>query len=121
MARQWRGGLALLGIGCLAVAGPACTDRPEPETLPLQPLEEALASELFAGWELVERPDLPGPYRRHPVPHIVTKGSGGARGWNNGRNKIEYEFKQRDDADQMGVPLETADGRLTVALLALPK
>ena len=105
----------------LAAAALFVTTRPASPPDPLLPLDEALAFEMDSGWRLVERPAHPGPFRRHPVPHQLGRGQAGGRTWNNGITKAAYKFIPRDDAEQLAVPLETADGQLVVALLIYPR
>ena len=86
--------------------------------MPLQPLDEAIGFEVAGGWQLTRYPNLPGPYRRIPVPHQTAKGQGGGARWRSGVHEVGHKFAERSDVEQLAVPLETADGRLTVALLA---
>ena len=73
---------------------------------------------MASGWTLTQPPDLPGPYRRIPVPHQAAKGQGGGARWRNGVHEVGHKFVVRPDVEQLAVPLETVGGRLTVAVLA---
>jgi hypothetical protein len=117
-------GLAAIALALLIAVVtifPLARPAPTPPQAALQPLGEALAFEIDGGWQLAKPPAHPGPFRRHQVPHYLSRGQGGGAGWNNGQAKVSYKFTPRDDADQIAVPLETVDGQLVVALLVYPR
>jgi hypothetical protein len=85
---------------------------------PLRPLEDCLRSETESGWHLIHTPDRSGPYRREGMAILQHgEGKGGAE-WKRGTDRIRHQFDRLAGMEQIAVALETADGQLTVAVLA---
>lgn len=83
---------------------------------PLLPLEAAIAQETQAGWRVARPPELPGPYRREGQPNRVRRGEIGSVQIPSPEGMTVVRIG-RDDAEQMAVPLETADGKIAVVVL----
>ncbi|MDY3560315.1 hypothetical protein R5W23_001547 [Gemmata sp. JC673] len=117
MRKRGRIGVAFLILTVVLVAGLAVAGR-QPEPPPLLTLDDAIGFEVAGGWRVVQSPDLAGPYRRGGLPHQTAKGQGGGARWRNRMGEASHQFVSQQGAEQLAVPLETVDGRLTVAVLA---
>ena len=108
-------------LTCAAILTTGCAKPNEAIERPLLTLEESLVSMTDSGWEIVKRPDLAGPYRYYPTPHHENRGGSGRITWKNERSQTSHRFTRDDECEQVAVPLETANGQLTVAVLRFKK
>ena len=86
-----------------------------PVERPFQSFDEVVAEHSRGGWRLVEKPNLPGPYRDRGS-FQTNVGSGGGTDSRNDVSQVSHRFTPKPGISQMAVTLETEDGRLTLAL-----
>ena len=117
MGKRWRKA-AVVVVLVAVVVWAAVADRRPTGLPPLKPLDDAVGPEVAAGWRVVRPPELPGPYRRVATPFQTPKGGGGEGWWRNKAGDARQKLTPEPGVEQMAVPLETVDGRITVAVLA---
>ena len=100
----------------MAFAGVVVAGRWSPPVeRPFQSFDEFVAEHSRGGWRLVEKPNLPGPYRDRGS-FRTNVGSGGGTGSRNEVSQVSHRFTPKPGISQMAVTLETKGGRLTLAL-----
>jgi hypothetical protein len=112
--RTWKYLVVMLLLAAVAWLG---ADSFQSQRKPLAPLEAVIAQETNAGWRVARPPDVAGPYRRGENPVHVGRGTVASMTLMTPNGPVSVKAPARDDVEQMILPLRTADGSMTAALL----
>ena len=112
--RTWKYLFVMLLLAAVAWVG---SESLQKQRQPLGTLEAVVDQEAKTGWRVARPPELPGPYRRGEHVQYVARGSVGSMTITSPNGPVSIRLGVKDDVEQMIVPLRTADGSLTAAVL----